>query len=146
MKTQSTESFNELCTTALEIMKRLDKTSTKMWKELTNEQLNMVRMGVDYGNRQLEILLSRETPANLLAAQAGIAATEFSMKYMDQCRRVLALLTDTGSDLMACFNQLKPYWSLTPVTETTATPGTGASETEEEALTRLTSEPKKTAA
>jgi phasin protein len=96
MKTQPTESFNELCTTALDIMKRLDKTSTKMWKELTNEQLNMVRMGVDYGNRHLEILLSRETPANLLAAQSG-TATEFSMKYMDQCRRVFALLTDTGS-------------------------------------------------
>ena len=145
MKTQPIESFNELCTTALDTMKRLDKTSTKVWKELTNEQLNMVRMGVDYGNRQLEILLSRETPANLLAAQSGIAM-EFSMKYMDQCRRVFALLTDTGSDLMACFNQFKPYWSLTPVTETTATPGTGASETEEEALTRLTGKPKKTAA
>ena len=145
MKTQPIESFNELCTTALDTMKRLDKTSTKVWKELTNEQLNMVKMGVDYGNRQLEILLSRETPANLLAAQSGIAM-EFSMKYMDQCRRVLALLTDTGSELMACFNQLKPYWSLTPVTETTATPGTGASETEEEAPTRLTGKPKKTAA
>jgi hypothetical protein len=56
MKTQPTESFNELCTTALEIMKRLDKTGTKVWKDLTNEQLNMVKMGVDYGNRQLEIL------------------------------------------------------------------------------------------
>ncbi|HEX2242342.1 MAG TPA: hypothetical protein VHK27_03610, partial [Gammaproteobacteria bacterium] len=64
MKTQPTESFNELCTTTLEIMKRLDKAGTKVWKDLTNEQLNMVKMSVDYGNRQLEILLSRETPAN----------------------------------------------------------------------------------
>ena len=145
MKTQPTESLNELCTTALEIMKRLDKAGTKVWKDLTNEQLNMVKMGVDYGNRQLEILLSRETPANLLAVQSGIA-TEFSMKYMDQCRRVFALLTDTGSELMACFNQLKPYWSLTPVTETTAAPETGASEVEEEAVTRLAGKSKKTAA
>jgi hypothetical protein len=73
MKTQPIEPFNELCTTALDIMERLDKTNTKVWKELTNEQLNMVRMGVDYGNRQLEIWLSRETPANILAAQSGIA-------------------------------------------------------------------------
>jgi Phasin protein len=145
MKTQPTESFNELCTTALEIMKRLDKAGTKVRQDLTNEQLNMVKMSVDYGNRQLEILLSRETPANLLAVQSGIA-TEFSMKYMDQCRRVFALLTDTGSELMACFNQLKPYWSLTPVTETTAAAETGASETEEEAVTRLAGKPKKTAA
>jgi hypothetical protein len=145
MKTQPTESFNELCTTALEVTKRLDKAGTKVWKDLTNEQLNMVKMGVDYGNRQLEILLSRETPTNLLAVQSGIA-TEFSMKYMDQCRRVFVLLTDTGSELMACFNQIKPYWSLTPVTETTATPETGASEVEEEAVTRLAGKPKKTAA
>jgi hypothetical protein len=145
MKTQPTESFNELCTTALEIMKRLDKAGTKVWKELTNEQLNMMKMSVDYGNRQLEILLSREAPTNLLAAQSGIA-TEFSMKYMDQCRRVFALLTDMGSELMACFNQLKPYWGLTPVTETTATPETGASEVEEEVVTRLAGKPKKTAA
>jgi hypothetical protein len=68
MKTQPIEPFNELCTTALDIMERLDKTNTKVWKELTNEQLNMVRMGVDYDNRQLEIWLSRETPANILAA------------------------------------------------------------------------------
>jgi hypothetical protein len=142
MKTQPIEPFNELCTTALDIMERLDKINTKVWKELTNEQLNMVRMGVDHGNRQLEIWLSRETPANILAAQSGIA-TGFSMKYMDQCRRVFALLTDTGSELMACFNQFKPYWSLTPVTETTATPGTGAWETEEEAVTRLTGKPRK---
>jgi Phasin protein len=145
MKTQPTESFNELCTTALEIMKRLDKAGTKVWKDLTNEQLNMVKMSVDYGNRQLGILLSRETPAYLLAVQSGIA-TEFSMKYMDQCRRAFTVLTDTGSELMACFNQLKPYWDLTPVTETTAASETGASEVEEEAVTRLAGKPKKTAA
>ena len=62
MKTQPIESFNELCTTALEITKRLDNTGTKVWKDLINEQLNMVKMGVDYGNRQFrDIVKPRNT-------------------------------------------------------------------------------------
>ncbi len=150
MQTQPKESFTEFYTTSLGVMKRLDKTGTRVWKELTGEQLNMVRLCMDYWNRQLEVLLSRDTPVNLFAAQSGIA-TEFSMKFIDQWRKLFALMTDVGTELMACSSQFKPYWSLTPSAEVAAAPApkaavSEAEEAEEEAASRVIGKPRKSAA
>jgi hypothetical protein len=147
MQTQPKESYTELYTTSLAVMKRLDKSGTRVWKELTSEQLNMVRLSMDYWNRQLEVLLSRDTPANLFAAQSGVA-TEFSMKFIDQWRKIFVLMTDVGSELMACSNQLKPYWSFIPSAELAAvsSPKAAVSEAEEEAAPRVIGKPKKSAA
>ena len=80
MQNQPSESLNESYTTSMAIMRRLDKASARVWKELISEQLTMARLCMDYWNRQVEILLSRGTPATAIAAQSDLA-TEFSMKF-----------------------------------------------------------------
>ena len=145
MQKQPVESFNEFYTTSLTVIKRLDRTNTRVWKELTGEQLNMVRLCMDYWNRQLEVLLSRDTPANLFAAQSGIA-TEFSIKFIDQCRKTVALMTDVGSELMACTSQFKPLRGIMPSVEVAAAPAPEAAIAEaEEAAPRVIGKPRKTA-
>lgn len=145
MQKQPIESFNEFYTTSLTVIKRLDRTNTRVWKELTGEQLNMVRLCMDYWNRQLDVLLSRDTPANLFATQSGIA-TEFSMKFLDQCRKIVALMTEVGSELMACTSQFKPYRGTMPSPEVAAAPPREAAIAEaEEAAPRVIGKSRKTA-
>lgn len=143
---QPIESFNEIYATSMGVMKRLDKSGTHIWRELAGEQLNMMRLWMDYWNRQLGVLLSQDTPANLFAAHSGIA-TEFSMKFVDQYRKMFMLMTDMGSELMACSSQIKPYWSVMPSAEGTAAPSPEASVSEtEEAAPRVIGKPRKSAA
>ena len=145
MQKQPIEAVNEFYTTSLDVMKRLDKSGAQVWRELAGEQLNMMRLWMDCWNRQLKVLLSQDTPANLFAAQSGIA-TEFSMRLIDQYRKIFTLTMDMGFELMACSRKLKPFWVLTPSAESVAEPSPGEAASEaEKAAPRMISKSKKTA-
>jgi len=98
------EDLNKLWSASYAALQPFDQPNLHIWGELGRKQVEFINLCAEWGNRELQLLMSPKDPLEMFAAQSDVAM-EFSTKFAEQSRAAIALMMEAAQESMACFDR-----------------------------------------
>jgi phasin family protein len=94
-------------------MDELFRAQFHTWEDLSKLQSECAHLWMDCLNAQMQRISSAKNLNDMCATEAGLA-TEYSMKFSDNLRKVYETLLNSQKEFMKCFNAPEVLFSQPP--------------------------------